>query len=177
MLGGQNRELTTSFESLRLAIMLALFLVYVVMACQFESLVHPALVMFTVPLGLISVIYSLYALDMKLSIMVFLGGIILVGIIVNNAIVLIDYVNQLRERGMKKREALVLAGRVRLRPIMMTTLTTVLGMVPMALGEGEGAELRRPMAITLIAGQTFGTLLTLVIIPMAYDLFGGRDKK
>lgn len=177
LLGGQNRELTTSFESLRLAIILALFLVYVVMACQFESLVHPALVMFTVPLALISVIYTLYFLDYQLSIMVFLGGIILVGIIVNNAIVLIDYVNQLRERGMKKREALVLAGRVRLRPIMMTTLTTVLGMAPMAFAEGEGAELRRPMAVTLIAGQTFGTLLTLVVIPMAYDLFGGRDKK
>lgn len=177
MMGGQNRELATSFESLRTAIILALFLVYVVMACQFESLIHPALVMFTVPLGLVSVIYTLYVLDLQLSIMVFLGGIILVGIIVNNAIVLVDYVNQLRARGMKKREALVLAGRVRLRPIMMTTLTTVLGMVPMALAEGEGAELRRPMAITLIAGLSFGTLLTLVIIPMAYDLFGGRDKK
>lgn len=176
-LGGQNRELQTSFESLRLAIILALFLVYVVMACQFESLVHPALVMFTVPLGLISVIYTLYFLDYKLSIMVFLGGIILVGIIVNNAIVLIDYVNQLRERGMKKREALVLAGRVRLRPIMMTTLTTVLGMVPMVFASGEGAELRKPMAVTLIAGQTFGTLLTLFVIPMAYDILGGRDKK
>ena len=177
MLGGQNRELTTSFESLRLAIILALFLVYVVMACQFESLIHPALVMFTVPLGLISVIYTLYYMEYKLSIMVFLGGIILVGIIVNNAIVLIDYVNQLRAAGMKKRPALVQAGRVRLRPIMMTTLTTVLGMVPMVFAQGEGAELRRPMAVTLIAGQLFGTLLTLLVIPMAYELFGGRDKK
>lgn len=177
MLGGQNRELQTSFESLRLAIMLALFLVYVVMACQFESLIHPALVMCTVPLGLISVIYTLYYLEYELSIMVFLGGIILVGIIVNNAIVLIDYVNQLRERGMAKREALVLAGRVRLRPILMTTMTTVLGMVPMVFADGEGAELRKPMAVTLIAGQTFGTLLTLLVIPMAYELFGGRDKK
>jgi len=174
-LGGQHRELQVSFNSLVLASLLALFLVYVVMACQFESLVHPALIMITVPLGGISVIYVLYLARIEISIMVFLGGIVLAGIIVNNAIVLVDYVNQLRERGLSKLEALVLGGKVRLRPILMTTMTTCLGLLPMILGAGEGAELRRPMAITLMAGLSFGTLLTLLIIPMAYYLFGGRD--
>ena len=103
-------------------------------------------------------------------------GIILAGIVVNNAIVLVDYVNQLRARGMAKREAVVQAGLVRLRPILMTTLTTVLGLIPMALSSGEGAEIRRPMAVTVMAGLSSATLLTLLIIPMAYYLFGGRDK-
>ncbi|HPO16668.1 MAG TPA: efflux RND transporter permease subunit [Candidatus Hydrogenedentes bacterium] len=174
-LGGQHRELEVSFNSLVLASFLAIFLVYVVMACQFESLVHPALIMLTVPLGGISVIYVLYLAHIEISIMVFLGGIVLAGIIVDNAIVLVDYVNQLRERGLSKLEALVLGGKVRLRPILMTTMTTCLGLLPMILGAGEGAELRRPMAITLMSGLAFGTLLTLLIIPMAYYLFGGKD--
>ncbi len=174
-LGGQHRELQVSFNSLVLAALLAFFLVYVVMACQFESLVHPALIMITVPLGGISVIYVLYFARIEISIMVFLGGIVLAGIIVNNAIVLVDYVNQLRERGLSKLEALVLGGKVRLRPIFMTTMTTCLGLLPMILGAGEGAELRRPMAITLMAGLSCGTLLTLLVIPMAYYLFGGGD--
>lgn len=176
-LGGQNKELAVSYQSLKFALLLAVFLVYVVMACQFESFLHPILVMFSVPLAFIGVIYALLWSDTDLSIMVFLGGIILAGIVVNNAIVLVDYVNQLRERGMKKREALVEAGLVRLRPILMTTITTVLGLLPMISATGEGAELRRPMAITVMAGLSSSTLLTLVIIPIVYDLFGGRDKK
>ena len=175
-LGGQNRELATSYQSLRFALLLAIFLVYVVMACQFESILHPALVLFSVPLAFIGVVYVLYLLEMNISIMVFIGGIILAGIVVNNAIVLVDYVNQLRARGMVKREAVVQAGLVRLRPILMTTLTTVLGLIPMALSSGEGAEIRRPMAITVMAGLSSATLLTLMIIPMAYHVFGGRDK-
>ncbi len=175
-LGGQNRELATSYQSLQFALLLAIFLVYVVMACQFESILHPALVLFSVPLAFIGVVYVLYLFKMNLNIMVFIGGIILAGIVVNNAIVLVDYVNQLRARGMPKREAVVQAGLVRLRPILMTTLTTVLGLIPMALSSGEGAEIRRPMAVTVMAGLSSATLLTLVIIPMAYYLFGGRDK-
>jgi len=146
------------------------------MACQFESILHPALVLFSVPLAFIGVVYVLYLFEISLSIMVFIGGIILAGIVVNNAIVLVDYVNQLRARGMAKREAVVQAGLVRLRPILMTTLTTVLGLIPMALSSGEGAEIRRPMAVTVMAGLSSATLLTLLIIPMAYYLFGGRDK-
>ena len=177
VLGGQNRELQTSLGSLQFALLLAIFLVYVVMACQFESIWQPAMVMFTVPLAFIGVVYVLAWFGIVLSIVVYIGGIILAGIVVNDAIVLIDYVNQLRERGMSKREAVVQAGRVRLRPILMTTLTTVLGLWPMATWIGEGAEIRRPMAITVMAGLTSATVLTLVIIPMIYDLFGGREKK
>ncbi len=176
LLGGQNRELATSYQSLQFALLLAIFLVYVVMACQFESVLHPALVMFAVPLAFIGVVYILIIFGINISIMVFIGGIILAGIVVNDAIVLVDYINQLRARGMPKSEAVVLAGRVRLRPIIMTTLTTVLGLVPMALSTGEGAEIRQPMAVTVMAGLSSATLLTLVIIPMAYYLFGGRDK-
>jgi len=176
VLGGQNRELQTSYDSLRFALALAVFLVYVVMACQFESIWHPALVMFSVPMAFIGVAYALYYTHTDLSIMVFLGGIILAGIVVNNAIVLVDRINQLRSRGLSKREAVVEAGTVRLRPIMMTTITTVLGLLPMVAAMGEGAELRRPLAITVMAGLSSSTLLTLWIIPMAYYLLGGRDK-
>lgn len=174
--GGQNRELETSYNSQIFALSLAIFLVYVVMACQFESLLHPGLVMFSVPLAFIGVVYALEFMSIPLSVVVFIGGITLAGIVVNNAIVLVDYINQLRARGLVKREAVIEAGKVRLRPILMTTLTTVLGLLPMALYSGEGAEIRQPMAITIIAGLLSSTILTLVIVPTVYDLFGGRDK-
>jgi hydrophobic/amphiphilic exporter-1 (mainly G- bacteria), HAE1 family len=176
VLGGQNRELAASYKSLQFALMLAIFLVYVVMACQFESLHHPALVMFSVPLALIGVAYGLLLTGIPVSIMVFIGGIVLAGIVVNDAIILVDYINQLRARGIPKREAVIQAGRVRMRPILMTTLTTILGLVPMAFQGAEGAEIRRPMAITIIAGEISSTLLILFIIPMIYDLLGGRDR-
>ncbi|MBN2310491.1 MAG: efflux RND transporter permease subunit, partial [Candidatus Hydrogenedentes bacterium] len=176
VLGGQNRELATSLSSLQFALLLAIFLVYIVMACQFESVWQPAMVMFAVPLAFIGVVYVLAGLAIDLSIVVYIGGIILAGIVVNDAIVLVDYVNQLRARGMSKREAVIQAGRVRLRPILMTTLTTVLGLIPMAMWAGEGAEIRQPMAITVMAGLSSATVLTLIIIPMIYDLFGGRDR-
>ncbi len=175
-LGGQNRELQVSFGSLRFALLLAIFLVYVVMASQFESVLHPALVMFSVPLAFVGVIYVLDWMSINLSIVVFIGGIVLAGIVVNDAIVLVDYINQLRARGYAKRQAIIEAGKVRLRPILMTTVTTVLGLMPMAIYTGEGAEMRKPMAITVMAGLTSATVLTLVIIPMVYHLFGGRDK-
>jgi len=175
--GGQNRELGTAYSSLKFALILAMFLVYVVMACQFESIIHPALIMFSIPLAFIGVIYTLYYTDTSLSVMVFLGGIMLAGIVVKNAIVLVDYINLLRDRGLPKVEAIVLAGKVRLRPILMTTLTAVLGLVPMLVATGEGSEMRKPMAITIISGLSLSTLLTLVIIPMVYYMFGGKDKK
>ncbi len=172
-LAGQNREMKTSLDSLLLAFALALFLVYIVMASQFESLAQPLLIMMTVPLALIGVIGVLWLTGIPISIMVFLGLIILAGIVVNNAIVLIDYINTLRDRGYDKTLAIVEAGRARIRPILMTTLTTVLGLVPMALGLGEGAEIRAPMAITVIVGLTSSTLLTLVVIPLLYFQFIG----
>lgn len=175
-LGGQNRELETSYESLRFAMLLAVFLVYVVMACQFESIWHPAIVMFSVPLAFFGVAYALKYMGIDLSIMVFLGGIILAGIVVNNAIVLVDYINQLRDRGYTKHQAIVESCAVRLRPILMTTITTVLGLLPMIVASGEGAEMRRPLAVTVMFGLSSATLLTLFIIPMIYYLVGGRDK-
>ena len=169
-LGGQNEEFESSYRSLLLAIGLAVFLVYLVMASQFESFVHPFVIMFSVPLGLVGVILALFFTMTNVSVMVLLGVIILAGIVVNNAIVLIDYTNRLRQQGLPRREALLQAGQVRLRPIVMTTLTTVLGLIPMSLGWGEGAEVRTPMAITVIGGLLFSTALTLVFIPVVYEL-------
>jgi hydrophobic/amphiphilic exporter-1 (mainly G- bacteria), HAE1 family len=174
VIAGQNKEMKTSLNSLLLAFALALFLVYIVMASQFESLVQPLLIMMTVPLALIGVGVVLWLGGIPISIMVFLGLIILAGIVVNNAIVLIDYINTLRDRGLELTVAITEAGRARLRPILMTTLTTVLGLVPMALGLGEGAEIRAPMAITVIVGLTTATLLTLVVIPTLYYVFPGK---
>lgn len=170
LISGQNKEMETSLNSLYFALGLAMFLVYIVMASQFESLVHPFVIMFTVPLALIGVILMLYFLQVPLSIVVFIGLIMLAGIVVNNAIVLVDYINTLRRSGVEKMQAIVQAGSVRLRPILMTTMTTVLGLLPMALGLGEGAEIRTPMALTVIAGLTSSTFLTLVIIPTVYSL-------
>ena len=174
VISGQNEEMETSLQSLYFALVLAIFLVYVVMASQFESLVHPFIIMFTVPLALIGVVVALYLAQVALSVVVFIGLIMLAGIVVNNAIVLIDYINTLRRAGMEKTEAIIQAGAVRLRPIAMTTATTVLGLLPMALGLGEGAEIRTPMALTVIAGLVSSTFLTLVVIPTVYSLVDRR---
>jgi HAE1 family hydrophobic/amphiphilic exporter-1 len=165
---GQNAEMQTSINSLMLALALAVFLIYVVMASQFESLLHPFVIMFSIPMALIGVVATLFVLQIPLSVVVFIGIILLAGIVVNNAIVLVDYINHLRREGMEKLEAIVKAGSVRLRPILMTTLTTVLGLLPMAFGLGEGAEIRTPMAITVIAGLISSTVLTLIVIPTMY---------
>jgi len=167
---GQNKEMETSLNSLMLALALAIFLVYIVMASQFESLLHPFIIIFTIPLAIIGVLIFLYIFDIPASVVVFLGGIMLAGIVVNNAIVLVDYINQLRARGMEKMEAILTAGRVRLRPILMTTSTTVLGLLPMAIGMGDGAEIRTPMAITVIIGLITSTILTLLVIPTVYSV-------
>ncbi|MBN2423766.1 MAG: efflux RND transporter permease subunit [Calditrichaceae bacterium] len=170
-LAGQNKEMETSMNSLFLALGLAIFLVYIVMASQFESLIHPFVIIFTIPLAVVGVIIFLYIFNIPLSIVVFLGLIMLAGIVVNNAIVLVDYINHLRDKGLTKSEAIIKGGQVRLRPILMTTATTVLGLLPMALGLGDGAEIRTPMAITVIIGLSVSTLLTLIVIPVVYSLF------
>ncbi len=174
---GQNKEMEVSLGSLRLALLLAIFLVYIVMASQFESFLHPFVILFTVPLGLIGVIIVLYLLGIPLNIMVFLGLIMLAGIVVNNAIVLVDYINKLRKKGLAKYEAIRQAGQARLRPIIMTSMTTVLGLLPMAIGWGDGAEIRTPMAITVIAGLISSTVLTLVVIPTVYAIFERGEKQ
>lgn len=173
---GQNEEMKTSLNSLLLAFALALFLVYIVMASQFESLIQPLLIMVTVPLALIGVSLVLWLGGLTLNIMVFLGLIILAGIVVNNAIVLVDYTNTLCDRGMERTAAIIEAGRARLRPVLMTSFTTVLGLAPMALGVGEGAEIRAPMAITVIAGLATANLLTLLVMPALYYQFGGKHQ-
>jgi HAE1 family hydrophobic/amphiphilic exporter-1 len=176
-IAGQNEEWQRSRASLWLALGLAVFLVYVIMAAQFESLVHPLVIMLTIPLAVVGAVVTLFVLEVNLSIVVFLGMILLAGIVVNNAIVLVDYVNTLRARGIERTEALVTAGKVRLRPILMTTGTTVLGLLPMALGIGEGAEIRTPMALTVIGGLVSSTVLTLVVIPVVYAMVDGAMER
>ncbi|MBT3426692.1 MAG: efflux RND transporter permease subunit [Gammaproteobacteria bacterium] len=173
--GGQSEEMTASFDSLQFALLLALILVYLVMASLFESLLHPFVIMFTIPLAGIGAILFLLATATTVSVVVFIGFILLVGIVVNNAIVLIDRVNALRSDGFSRERALIEGTAQRMRPILMTTLTTVLGLLPMALGLGEAAELRTPMAITVIGGLLMSTLLTLVVIPVVYDLMDIRQ--
>ncbi|GAB4185520.1 MAG: efflux RND transporter permease subunit [Wenzhouxiangellaceae bacterium] len=171
---GQNEELQASTRSLLFALGLAIFLVYLVMASQFESLLHPLVILFSVPLAAVGVALALEVSGLAISVMVMIGLIMLAGIVVNNAIVLIDLINQMRNEGMARQQAIIAAARLRLRPILMTTLTTALGLAPMALGLGEGAEIRAPMAITVISGLLISTLLTLLVIPVVYSLLDRR---
>ena len=171
---GQSEEMEASFRSLLFALGLAVFLVYLVMASQFESLLHPFVILFSIPLAAVGVALALWLTDTRLSVIVFIGLIMLAGIVVNNAIVLVDLINQLRASGMERINAIREAARLRLRPIMMTTLTTVLGLTPMALGLGEGSEMRTPMAITVIGGLLTSTLLTLLVVPVMYSLLDRR---
>lgn len=170
-LSGQEEELDRSFSSLALAMGLAIFLVYLVMASQFESFLHPFVIIFTLPLGAIGVIFSLAVTGQTINVVAIIGAVMLAGIVVNNAIVLVDAVNQRRREGMDMIDALIDAGSSRLRPILMTTTTTVVGLLPMALGLGEGAELRAPLAITVIGGLSVATVLTLIVIPVVYSIF------
>ncbi|HEX7770428.1 MAG TPA: efflux RND transporter permease subunit, partial [Dokdonella sp.] len=172
--GGQSEELDDSVSSLLFALGLAIFLVYLVMASQFESLLHPFVIMFSIPLAAVGAVLALKLSGSTVSVVVFIGLIMLVGIVVKNAIVLIDRVNQLREAGVPKREAIAQGAESRLRPIVMTTLCTLIGFAPLALAVGEGAEVRAPMALTVIGGLAVSTLLTLVVVPVVYDLLDRR---
>jgi HAE1 family hydrophobic/amphiphilic exporter-1 len=169
--GGSYEDMRDSQTQLTLAALLGMLLVYMIMAAEFESLIQPFTIMLSVPFAFTGSIWAIFLCGMTLSVNSAIGIIMLVGIIVNNGIVLIEYVIQLRERGMPIREALIEAGGTRLRPILMTTLTTILGLIPMALMGGSGSEMRRPLAISLMGGLTFGSILTLLIIPTAYYVF------
>lgn len=169
-IGGEEESRAASFQNLRFALLLALILVYMVMASLFESLLHPFIVMLSTPLAVIGVVIAILLTGSTLNLMAYIGIVMLAGIVVNNAIVLIDCVNRLRGEGLPQREALVQAGRYRLRPILMTTATTVIALLPLALGFGSGSELRAPMAIAVIGGLTSSTLLTLFFIPVIYSL-------
>ncbi|HSM99427.1 MAG TPA: efflux RND transporter permease subunit [Rudaea sp.] len=173
-IGGQSEELDASLRSLIFALSLAIFLVYLVMASQFESLLHPFVIMFSIPLALVGAVLALKITFTPLSIVVFIGLIMLAGIVVKNAIVLIDRINQLREEGVDKLAAIAQAAESRLRPITMTTLCTLLGFMPLALSFGDGSEVRSPMAIAVIGGLSVSTLLTLIVIPVVYNLLDRR---
>ena len=176
--GGEWEEQQEAFRAMFFAALLALVLVYMVMASQFESLRDPFIILFSIPLAAIGVILILLVTGTTFNIQGFLGVIVLVGIVVNNAIVLVDYANRLRREGkLTLHDAVVTAGRRRLRPILMTTITTVLGLLPMALGLGEGGEMQAPMARVVIGGLTTSTLITLVVIPVIYMSLEERAEK
>lgn len=168
--GGEYKEMIEMFYSLLFVLVLAVLLVYMVMAAQFESLLHPFAIIFSVPLSLIGVVLALLLTGKAISLPSFIGMIMVTGIVVNNAIVFIDYVNQLRAKGLSRDEALIQAGGVRLRPILMTTSTTILGMLPLTLGRAMGVEMRSALAIAIIGGLFASTILTLIVVPAIYSL-------
>ncbi|MBD3296212.1 MAG: hypothetical protein GF392_02450, partial [Candidatus Omnitrophica bacterium] len=163
-----SEEMKKSFGSLRFALILSIIMVYMIMAAQFESLTQPLIILFTVPLSLIGVMLALFATNTSVNVVALLGVIMLGGIVVNNGIVLIDYTNILIKKGRSMIDAVVEASIARLRPIVMTALTTVLGLFPMALAVGRGSELRAPMAISVMGGLIVSTFLTLVVIPSIF---------
>lgn len=174
---GTSEEMSESYRSLFIALLAAVALVYMVMASQFESLLHPFIVMFSVPFAVIGLVAALLVTNTTFSLLAFVGGILLVGIVVNNAIVLIDYINLLRKRGVGLREAIVKGGKTRLKPILMTSLTTIFGLLPMSLGFGLGSEMRAPMGRAVVGGLATSTLVTLVLIPVLYWLVESRLEK
>lgn len=166
-----------AFSNIRFALILAILLVYMIMASLFESLIQPFIIMFTFPLAIIGVVAALYLTATPLSVVALLGVIMLGGIVVNNGIILIDFVNRLREQGLPIREAAIQAAKIRVRPILMTSFTTIFGLLPLALGTAEGMELRAPLAITVIGGLTAATFLTLIVIPSVYIVIGNMLEK
>jgi hydrophobic/amphiphilic exporter-1 (mainly G- bacteria), HAE1 family len=167
--GGENEEMRRSFRDLAFAFALALVLVYMILAAQFESFVHPFTILMSVPLALVGVVIALIGTGQGLNTMSLIGVVILVGIVVNDAIVKVDFINRARRQGLPIRAAILEAGRVRLRPIVMTTVTTILGLTPMALGIGRGSDLRAPLAIAVIGGLAVATALTLIVVPVVYQ--------
>ena len=179
-IGGSYEDQQESFSSLFLLLLLSLMLVYIVMAAQFESFKMPFIIMLAIPFAFTGVVLALLLTNTTLSIVAALGAIMLVGIVTKNGIVLIDFINLMRERGIRLYDAIAMACRSRLRPVLMTSLTTILGMVPMAISAGEGSETWRPMGVAVIGGMVFSTIITMLIVPAVYaamDKSGSRDKK
>lgn len=175
--GGTVEDQAESFGDLTTLLILIVLLVYIVMATQFESLLMPFIIMFSLPFAFTGVFLALWLTGTPLSLIALIGAIMLVGIVVKNGIVLVDYINLLRERGGAINQSVIAAGKSRLRPVLMTSITTILGMVPMALGTGEGSEIWQPMGIAVIGGLTFSTMLTLLVVPVVYSIFGARGLK
>jgi HAE1 family hydrophobic/amphiphilic exporter-1 len=172
---GEDETINEAMGQMLLMLLLAVIFIYLIMVAQFQSLLSPFIIMFTIPLAFTGGFLALYFAGMEVSIISMLGFIMLAGLIVNNGIVLIDYINQARREGMSKKEAIIDAGKTRVRPILMTALTTILAMTTSAAGLGDGSEMMRPMAITIIGGLVYGTMLTLIVIPCIYDAFN-REK-
>ena len=175
--GGQSKGIADSFKSLGIALLIAIFLVYVVMGAQFNSFGQPLIIAVTIPLALIGVFVGLYLFGASMSMNAILGMIMLVGIVVNNGILLVDYINQLRGQGKDKMDAIVQGGVTRLRPILITSLTTIFGMLPIALGLGEGGEALQPLGAVVVGGMMTSTFFTLLVIPCVYALFTGGTKR
>ncbi len=176
-IGGQSRAIADSFRTLGVAMVISIFLVYVVMGAQFNSFLHPFTIAFSIPLSVIGVLLGLLVFDASISMNALLGSIMLVGIVVNNGILLIDFIRQQRADGVGKEDAIIRAGATRLRPILITSLTTVVGMLPIALGLGEGGEALQPLGAVVVGGLLSSTLLTLLFVPVMYSLFeSARDR-
>ncbi|MCF0159351.1 MAG: efflux RND transporter permease subunit, partial [Bacteroidaceae bacterium] len=174
---GSYEQQMDSQRDLSVLFVLIVILVFIVMAAQFESMTYPFIIILAIPFACVGILLSLVLTGTNLNIMSMMGGIMLAGIVVKNGIVLIDYTQLMRERGKGYITAAVTAGRSRLRPVLMTTLTTILGMVPMAIGTGVGAEMWRPLGISVIGGLTVGTIMTLIYVPTMFCIFGGASIK
>lgn len=170
-IGGTATDQQESFADLSTLMVLIIMLVYIVMASQFESFKDPFIIILSLPFSFTGVFFALWITNTSLSLIAFLGAIMLIGIVVKNGIVLIDYIKLMRERGLKLYDAIVVSGKSRLRPVLMTTMTTILGMLPLAIGSGDGAETWQPMGIAVIGGLTFSTILTLIVVPIVFALF------
>jgi hydrophobic/amphiphilic exporter-1 (mainly G- bacteria), HAE1 family len=174
---GEAEEMARSFKYLMFALLLGVLLAYMILASQFESFLHPITVLLAMPLSFIGAFGALMITGKSISIISFIGLILLMGLVKKNSILLVDYTNTLRERGMPRREAIMQAGPVRLRPILMTTFAMIFGMLPVALGLGEGSDFRAPMGISVIGGLLTSLFLTLAVVPAAYDLFDDWKQK
>ena len=174
---GENEMIMDAMWQLLKMMLLGILLVYLIMVAQFQSLRSPFIVMFTIPLAFTGGLLALLIFNKEISIIAMLGLILLVGIIVNNGIVLVDYTNQLRGRGLTKRQAIIEAAATRMRPVMMTSLTTILGLIVMAIGKTAGTDMMQPIALVSIGGLLYATLLTLLVVPVIYDIFNGEEYK
>jgi HAE1 family hydrophobic/amphiphilic exporter-1 len=178
-ISGAIKEQMESFMDIALLLVISLILVYLIMASQFESLKMPFIIMFSIPFAFSGVAIALFISNTALSVISGIGAVMLIGIVVKNAIVLVDFINLMRERGNELYEAIAISGRSRLRPVLMTSATTILGMLPLAMSKGAGSELWSPMGIAIIGGLFFSTMVTLVLVPVVYAIFakhGERNK-
>jgi len=176
-MGGSIEDQAEAFGDLSMLIVIVILLVYIVMASQFESLTYPFIILLSIPFAFIGSLLILAISVQPLGIMGLIGLVMLVGMVVKNGIVLVDYINLNRERGMSIITAVVDGGKSRLRPVLMTTFTTILGMIPLAIGTGQGSEMWQTLGISIIGGMTFSTVVTLVLIPVLYAIFGGNGVK